>query len=81
MTIEDKNKWRVRFKVFAALLVLGVLVGGVVLALAGKIAGFAGIAGAVCTFATGVFGMDYWTSPTDTKGQQAKFKDNLDIMP
>lgn len=67
MTIDDKNRWRVRFKVVSAALVVGVLVGGFVLAMLGSTAGFAGIAGAVCTFATGVFGMDYWTTPTDTE--------------
>ena len=69
MTIQEKNKWRVRFKVVAVSLVVGVLVGGFVLAVLAKTTGFAAIAGAVCTFATGVFGIDYWTTPTDTEAK------------
>lgn len=65
MTIDEKDNWRLRFKMLSIGLVFGVLVGGIILALNDRVSGFAGIAGAVCTFAGAVFGIDYYTSPKD----------------
>ena len=65
MTLEEKDKYRVRFKIASILMVFGVLIGGIILAYFDSISGFAGIAGSVCTFAGVVFGMDYYTSPKD----------------
>jgi hypothetical protein len=84
MTLEEKDKYRLRFKVASILMVFGVLVGGIILAYFGSISGFGGIAGSVCAFASAVFGIDYYTSPKDTnKSSTSKdnsFKrNNLDI--
>jgi len=65
MTIEEKDKARLVFKAVSMLLVLIVLLGGILLGVLGKIDGFIGIAGPVCTFAGIVFGVDYATSPTN----------------
>ncbi len=64
MTIQDKNKWRLRFKLYAASLVLMILIIGAYLAFQDKGDNFAIIAGSVITFATGVFGVDYFSKPT-----------------
>ena len=66
MTLNEKDKYRLYFKVASLIMVFGVLFGGITLAILGQISGFAGIAGSVCAFAGAVFGVDYYTSPKDT---------------
>lgn len=63
MTLEQKNKYRLRFKLAAVGMVFCVLVVGGVLAFKGSVDGFTGIASSVCAFAGAVFGVDYFSSP------------------
>jgi len=67
MTIDEKDKHRLKFKTISIWLVAGVLVVGLLLGLWGNLSGFVGIAGPVCGFAGVVFGVDYATSPKDNR--------------
>ena len=82
MTLEEKDKYRLRFKIASILMVFGVLLGGIILAYFGNISGFGGIAGSVCAFASAVFGIDYYTSPknnsTSNKPNKPNKHDNYD---
>lgn len=66
MTLNEKNKWRLRFKIYSMGLVTVVLIIGVVLTLVGKVEPFIGIATNIIVFATGVFGIDYFSAPSKT---------------
>ena len=78
MTLEEKDKYRLRFKIASILMVFGVLVGGVILASLDSIGGFGGIAGSVCAFASAVFGIDYYTSPKDTSSSNTSSNNSKD---
>lgn len=71
MDLNEKNKWRLRFKIYSMILVTAVLVVGIWLAVIDKAAAFIGIATNIIVFATGVFGIDYFTKP----GEERKDKD------
>jgi len=77
MTLEEKDKYRLRFKIASILMVFGVLLGGIILASLDSIGGFGGIAGSVCAFASAVFGIDYYTSPKDTSSKDRYSKRDI----
>jgi putative Mn2+ efflux pump MntP len=64
MTLQDKNKWRLRFKVYAVSLVTATLIIGSYLAFSEKTNGFEAIAIGVMGFAGTVFGVDYFSKPS-----------------
>ena len=78
MTLEEKDKYRLRFKIASILMVFGVLLGGIILASLDSIGGFGGIAGSVCAFASAVFGIDYYTSPKDTSSSNTSSNNSKD---
>lgn len=64
MTLDEKNQWRLRFKIASVTLMTIAMLIGAVLAYLGKLDGFGAIVGSVAGFAGLVFGVDYFSSPT-----------------
>ena len=66
MTLHQKNINRLRFKWIAVCLIVLSVVGGFVLAWhEKKIDGFGTIVGSASVFATGIFGVDYFSKPSE----------------
>ena len=86
MDLEEKNKWRLRFKIYSMILVTMVLVIGVWLTMIDKVAAFIGIATNVIVFAAGVFGIDYFSKPSDDRRndvpvRKKEFRETRDMSP
>ncbi|MGB1226468.1 MAG: hypothetical protein ACPG9K_01140 [Poseidonibacter sp.] len=70
MNIEEKNKWRLKFKVMSILVVLLTLIIGATLSWLDKGNSFAGIGTGVLAFCGAVFGADYFSTPKDNIGEK-----------
>lgn len=68
MTLNDKNNWRLRFKQFSMVLASSVVLGALILDVMDKDGkNLIGIAPSLFVFIAAVFGVDYFSKPSEEK--------------